>query len=162
MLTSTRWPSVPLDCMGCGVCVKALPRRRACHGGRRGRARSAGGVRLLRQRRCRQAASIERHHAASGSQFSQPLLEFSGACAGCAETAYARLVTQLFGDRMYIANATGCSSIWGGPAATSRRIHGQQARAMARRGRTVAVRGQRRARHGHAAWLRGREQHAGR
>ena len=54
-----------------------------------------------------------------GSQFHKPLLEFSGSCAGCAETSYARLVTQLFGDRMYISNATGCSSIWGGPAATS-------------------------------------------
>ena len=54
-----------------------------------------------------------------GSQFKQPLLEFSGSCAGCAETAYARLVTQVCGDRMYISNATGCSSIWGGPAATS-------------------------------------------
>ena len=53
------------------------------------------------------------------SQFKKPLLEFSGSCAGCAETSYARLVTQLFGDRMYISNATGCSSIWGGPAATS-------------------------------------------
>ncbi|MBQ5791562.1 MAG: pyruvate:ferredoxin (flavodoxin) oxidoreductase, partial [Clostridia bacterium] len=52
-------------------------------------------------------------------QFKKPLLEFSGSCAGCAETSYARLVTQLFGDRMYISNATGCSSIWGGPAATS-------------------------------------------
>ena len=52
------------------------------------------------------------------SQYKQPLLEFSGSCAGCAETSYARLVTQLFGDRMYISNATGCSSIWGGPAAT--------------------------------------------
>ena len=51
-----------------------------------------------------------------GSQFKQPLLEFSGACAGCGETAYAKLATQLFGDRMYIANATGCSSIWGGSA----------------------------------------------
>ena len=51
-----------------------------------------------------------------GSQFKQPLLEFSGACAGCAETVYARLITQLFGERMYIANATGCSSIWGGQA----------------------------------------------
>jgi pyruvate-ferredoxin/flavodoxin oxidoreductase len=51
-----------------------------------------------------------------GSQFEQPLLEFSGSCAGCAETAYARLITQLYGDRMYIANATGCSSIWGGSA----------------------------------------------
>jgi pyruvate-ferredoxin/flavodoxin oxidoreductase len=51
-----------------------------------------------------------------GSQFKQPLLEFSGSCAGCAETSYARLVTQLFGERMYISNATGCSSIWGGSA----------------------------------------------
>ena len=48
-----------------------------------------------------------------GSQFEQPLFEFSGACAGCGETPYAKLMTQLFGDRMYIANATGCSSIWG-------------------------------------------------
>ena len=51
-----------------------------------------------------------------GSQFKQPLLEFSGACAGCGETPYAKLVTQLFGDRMFIANATGCSSIWGASA----------------------------------------------
>jgi len=51
-----------------------------------------------------------------GSQFKQPLLEFSGACAGCGETPYAKLITQLFGDRMFIANATGCSSIWGGSA----------------------------------------------
>src|SRR5699024_5995157 len=49
----------------------------------------------------------------------KPLLEFSGSCAGCAETSYARLITQVCGDRMYISNATGCSSIWGGPAATS-------------------------------------------
>ena len=48
-----------------------------------------------------------------GSQFRQPLLEFSGACAGCGETPYAKLITQLYGDRMYISNATGCSSIWG-------------------------------------------------
>ena len=54
-----------------------------------------------------------------GSQFEQPLLEFSGACAGCGETPYAKLITQLFGDRMYVANATGCSSIWGGSAPTS-------------------------------------------
>ena len=54
-----------------------------------------------------------------GSQFKQPLLEFSGACAGCAQTSYARLITQLYGDHMYISNATGCSSIWGGPAGTS-------------------------------------------
>ena len=54
-----------------------------------------------------------------GSQFKQPLLEFWGACAGCAQTSYARLITQLYGDHMYISNATGCSSIWGGPAGTS-------------------------------------------
>ena len=53
------------------------------------------------------------------SQYKRPLLEFSGSCAGCAETSYARLITQICGDRMYISNATGCSSIWGGPAATS-------------------------------------------
>ena len=50
------------------------------------------------------------------AQFHRPLLEFSGACGGCGETPYAKLVTQLFGDHMYIANATGCSSIWGGSA----------------------------------------------
>ena len=61
-----------------------------------------------------------------GSQFEQPLLEFSGACAGCGETPYAKLVTQLFGDRMYVANATGCSSIWGGSAPSM--IHNKQRR----------------------------------
>ena len=54
-----------------------------------------------------------------GSQFEKPLMEFSGACAGCGETPYARLITQLFGDRMMIANATGCSSIWGGSSPAS-------------------------------------------
>ena len=54
-----------------------------------------------------------KENTVKGSQFKQPLLEFSGACAGCGETPYAKLITQLFGDRMYIANATGCSSIWG-------------------------------------------------
>ncbi len=55
-------------------------------------------------------------HSVKGSQFAQPLLEFSGACAGCGETPYVKLLTQLFGDRLVIANATGCSSIWGGSA----------------------------------------------
>ena len=55
-------------------------------------------------------------YSVKGSQFQQPLLEFSGACAGCGETPYLKLVTQMFGDRMIIANATGCSSIWGGSA----------------------------------------------
>ena len=54
-----------------------------------------------------------KENTVKGSQFKKPLLEFSGACAGCGETPYAKLITQLFGDRMYIANATGCSSIWG-------------------------------------------------
>ena len=56
------------------------------------------------------------NNTVKGSQFKQPLLEFSGSCAGCAETSYARIITQLFGERMYISNATGCSSIWGGSA----------------------------------------------
>ena len=67
-------------------------------------------------RRCRQKQMLSQNskrHTVKGSQFKQPLLEFSGACAGCGETPYAKLITQLFGDRMYIANATGCSSIWG-------------------------------------------------
>ena len=55
-------------------------------------------------------------YTVKGSQFEKPLLEFSGACAGCGETPYIKLVTQLFGDRMYVANATGCTSIWGGSA----------------------------------------------
>ena len=66
-----------------------------------------------------------------GSQFRQPLLEFSGACAGCGETAYAKLVTQLFGDRMYIANATGCSSIWGGSAPSSAYCKNQEGKGPA-------------------------------
>ena len=70
-----------------------------------------------------------------GSQFKRPLLEFSGACAGCAETSYAKLVTQLFGDRMYITNATGCSSIWGGPRRHVA-VHGEQPKDMALRGQT--------------------------
>ena len=62
---------------------------------------------------------LQSNKSVKDSQFKQPMLEFSGSCAGCAETSYARLVTQLFGDHMMISNATGCSSIWGGPAATS-------------------------------------------
>ena len=107
----------PLDCMGCAVCVGQCP---------------VGALTMVPQEQ--EAAQQEvwsycvdkvsekkdmQDDTVKGSQFRQPMLEFSGSCAGCAETSYARLVTQLFGDHMYISNATGCSSIWGGPAATS-------------------------------------------
>ena len=107
----------PLDCMGCGVCVGQCPKGALTMVPQEGE--------LAQQEvfdYCvgRVADKPELHGATvKDSQFKKPLLEFSGSCAGCAETSYARLVTQLFGDRMYIANATGCSSIWGGPAATS-------------------------------------------
>ena len=107
----------PLDCMGCGVCVNVCP---------------SDSLSMVPQEDELAQQDVFDYCVANvsdkpeledasvkGSQFKQPLLEFSGACAGCAETAYAKLVTQLFGERMYITNATGCSSIWGGPAATS-------------------------------------------
>lgn len=108
----------PLDCMGCGVCVGVCPTKSLL-------------MRPLEEEMPQQkvfdymvANVTEKPETTASktvkdSQFKKPLLEFSGACAGCAETAYARLVTQVCGDRMYISNATGCSSIWGGPAATS-------------------------------------------
>ncbi|CAK7015997.1 MAG: Pyruvate:ferredoxin oxidoreductase [Paraeggerthella hongkongensis] len=107
----------PLDCMGCSVCVNVCP---------------SDSLKMVDQEAELAQQDVFNYcvdqvsdkpalgdATVKGSQFKQPLLEFSGACAGCAETAYAKLVTQLFGDRMYVANATGCSSIWGGPAATS-------------------------------------------
>ena len=107
----------PLDCMGCGVCVGVCPTK---------------AITMVPQEQELPEQEVWNYMVAKvsekkdmqdntvkGSQFHKPLLEFSGSCAGCAETSYARLVTQLFGDRMYISNATGCSSIWGGPAATS-------------------------------------------
>ncbi len=107
----------PLDCMGCGVCIGQCPTDSLTMVPAEGE--------LAEQ----EAFDYCVAHVADkpeladtsvkGSQFKRPLLEFSGACAGCAETSYAKLVTQMFGDRMYITNATGCSSIWGGPAATS-------------------------------------------
>ena len=107
----------PLDCMGCGVCIGQCPTDSLKMVPTEGE--------LAQQDvfdYCVKSVSDKpavQDDTVKGSQFKQPLLEFSGACAGCAETSYARLVTQLFGDRMYVANATGCSSIWGGPAATS-------------------------------------------
>ena len=110
-----------LDCTGCGSCATVCPGLR-------------GNKALTMKPMETQTASQEgfdyglklapkpevtakfRATTVKGSQFRKPLLEFSGACAGCGETPYAKLVTQLFGDRMYIANATGCSSIWGGSA----------------------------------------------
>ena len=105
----------PLDCTGCGNCAQVCP---------------APGKALIMKPQESQHDQIEawdyavedlapkknpmNKNTVKGSQFEQPLLEFSGACAGCGETPYAKLVTQLFGDRMMIANATGCSSIWGG------------------------------------------------
>ena len=107
----------PLDCMGCAVCVGQCP---------------VGALTMVPQEQEAAQQDVFNYCVAEvsekkdmqddtvkGSQFKQPMLEFSGSCAGCAETSYARLITQLFGDHMYISNATGCSSIWGGPAATS-------------------------------------------
>ena len=107
----------PLDCMGCGVCVGVCPTQ---------------AITMVPQEQELSEQEVWNYmvdhvsekkdmqdNTVKGSQFHKPLLEFSGSCAGCAETSYARLVTQLFGDRMYISNATGCSSIWGGPAATA-------------------------------------------
>ena len=108
----------PLDCMGCGVCIGVCP---------------TNSLKMVSQESqlgeqesfdyCVAKVAEKKDVATDAnvitSQFKKPLLEFSGSCAGCAETSYARLITQLFGDRMYISNATGCSSIWGGPAATS-------------------------------------------
>ena len=108
----------PLDCMGCGVCVTQC--------GTHALEMVAMESQLEQQRvfdYCVNSVADKpdmfKADNVKFSQFRQPHLEFSGSCAGCAETSYARLVTQLFGDHMMISNATGCSSIWGGPAATS-------------------------------------------
>ncbi len=125
----------PLDCMGCTLCVKACPvnqnvdKKAAAAGEKPNKENYA--IYMTTQTSQMEAGQQEAFDYAvakvsekpelinatiKGSQFKQPLLEFSGSCAGCAETSYARLVTQLFGERMYISNATGCSSIWGGSA----------------------------------------------
>ena len=107
----------PLDCMGCGVCIGACPVNALSMVAQEGELPQQDVfdycVAKVAEKKDMQDNTVK------GSQFKQPMLEFSGSCAGCAETSYARLVTQLFGDHMYISNATGCSSIWGGPAATS-------------------------------------------
>ena len=108
----------PLDCMGCGVCVTQC--------GTHALEMVPMESQLEQQKvfdycveHVEDKPDMFKADNVKFSQFRQPHLEFSGSCAGCAETSYARLVTQLFGDHMMISNATGCSSIWGGPAATS-------------------------------------------
>ena len=108
----------PMDCTGCGSCVSACPAKE--------KALSFRSVEdaVEKERKnwvyathnVTNKAGLINVNTVRGSQFRQPLLEFSGACAGCGETPYAKLVTQLFGDHMVIANATGCSSIWGASA----------------------------------------------
>lgn len=113
-----------LDCTGCGLCVSACPGKK----GEKALTMRPIESQLEKQRffdwgreKEQETAVLEKLSAETvkGSQLRKPLLEFSGACAGCGESAYIRILTQLFGDRMYIANATGCSSIWGGSFPTS-------------------------------------------
>ncbi|MDD6612365.1 MAG: pyruvate:ferredoxin (flavodoxin) oxidoreductase [Clostridiales bacterium] len=108
----------PLDCMGCGVCIGVCPTKALTMVPQHEEAAQAE-VFDYTVNKVSRKPEMEDIKTVKGSQFKQPLLEFSGSCAGCAETSYARLITQVCGDRMYISNATGCSSIWGGPAATS-------------------------------------------
>ena len=107
----------PMDCMGCGVCIGVCPTNSLKMVPRESQdAKQEAFDYMVANVTVKEDLA---NNTVIGSQFKTPLLEFSGSCAGCAETSYARLITQLFGDRMYISNATGCSSIWGGPAATS-------------------------------------------
>ncbi len=108
----------PMDCMGCGVCIGVCPTNSLKMVARESQAAQQEVFDYCVANVTEKPETTAVMNVIS-SQYKKPLLEFSGSCAGCAETAYARLVTQLFGDRMYISNATGCSSIWGGPAATS-------------------------------------------
>ena len=110
-----------LDCTGCGSCANVCPGKK----GEKALTMQKLDTQLDQQNvfaygydlpQKPEVAEKFKETTVKGSQFKQPLLEFSGACAGCGETPYAKLVTQLYGDRMYIANATGCSSIWGGSA----------------------------------------------
>lgn len=120
----------PEDCTGCGTCAAVCPGKRTSPDAEPAKALEMVPVNRLHKEGslplrqeifdyckpllpCREALEKFRPDTPKGSQFLRPLMEFSGACAGCGETAYVKLLTQLFGSRMYIANATGCSSIWG-------------------------------------------------
>lgn len=107
----------PLDCMGCGECITVCPTAAIQMVPQESQAAEQPVFDYLVANVSKKPGTFEAINV-KASQFNQPLLEFSGSCAGCAETSYARLITQLFGEQMYISNATGCSSIWGGPAAT--------------------------------------------
>ncbi len=108
----------PLDCMGCGVCVGVCPTKAISMQPQESQLEQQATFDYCVANVAEKADMIG-VTSVKDSQFKTPLLEFSGSCAGCAETSYARLITQVCGDRMYVSNATGCSSIWGGPAATS-------------------------------------------
>ena len=108
----------PLDCMGCGECITVCPTAAISMVPQESQADEQPVFNYLVANVGKKDVGLS-DITPKGSQFNQPLLEFSGSCAGCAETSYARLITQLYGEQMFISNATGCSSIWGNPAATS-------------------------------------------
>ena len=108
----------PLDCMGCSVCVSVCPTKSLKMVGQESQLGEQKVIDYM-VKEVTVKSDVAGTDNVIKSQYLKPYLEFSGSCAGCAETSYARLVTQLFGNRMYVSNATGCSSIWGGPAATS-------------------------------------------
>ena len=106
------------DCTGCGSCANVCPGKKGAKALAMENMEANAGLQKYFDYAVELPAKADvvekfKENTVKGSQFKQPLLEFSGACAGCGETPYAKLITQLFGDRMYIANATGCSSIWG-------------------------------------------------
>ena len=106
------------DCTGCGSCANVCPGKKGAKALAMENMEANAGCQKNFDYAVELPAKTDvvekfKENTVKGSQFKQPLLEFSGACAGCGETPYAKLITQLFGDRMYIANATGCSSIWG-------------------------------------------------
>ena len=106
------------DCTGCGSCANVCPGKKGAKALAMENMEANAGLQKYFDYGVQLPAKADvvekfKENTVKGSQFKQPLLEFSGACAGCGETPYAKLITQLFGDRMYIANATGCSSIWG-------------------------------------------------